>query len=141
MSIGRCVGNARIARRLAAGLVERGGEHQCDEQHRAFVAHIARSARRDLPALVEQRAEMAELRLLAVAAGNDMRAIADGERDFGHQPRSSRAITSSSAWTASAIRARNAACRLASVSFWRVRAVTARSIRAIARSMRSVAAV
>src|SRR3546814_1031640 len=82
---------------------------------------------------------MAERRLLAVAAGNDMRAIADGERDFGHQPRSSRAITSSSAWTASAIRARNAACRLASVSFWRVRAVTARSIRAIARSMRSVA--
>src|SRR3546814_9778988 len=62
---------------------------------------------------------MAERRLLAVAAGNDMRAIADGERDFGHQPRSSRAITSSSAWTASAIRARNAACRLASVSFWR----------------------
>src|SRR3546814_4571427 len=48
-----------------------------------------------LPALVEQRAEMAELRLLAVAAGNDMRAIADGERDFGHQPRSSRAITRS----------------------------------------------
>src|SRR3546814_7832684 len=80
---------------------------------------------------------MAERRLLAVAAGNDMRAIADGERDFGHQPRSSRAITSSSAWTASAIRARNAACRLASVSFWRVRAVTARSIRAIARTMRS----
>src|SRR3546814_8564427 len=61
--IERCVVNARIARRLAAGLVERVGEHQCDEQHRAFVAHIARSARRDLPALVEQRAEMAELRL------------------------------------------------------------------------------
>src|SRR3546814_16732382 len=87
-----------------SGRVDRVGEHQCDEQHRAFVAHIARSARRDLPALVEQRAEMAELRLLAVAAGNDMRAIADGERDFGHQPRSSRAITSSSAWTASALR-------------------------------------
>src|SRR3546814_14659607 len=76
-----------------------------------------------LPALVEQRAEMAELRLLAVAAGNDMRAIADGERDFGPQPRSSRAITSSSAWTASAIRARTAACRLASVSFWRGRGI------------------
>src|SRR3546814_11524107 len=30
--IERCVVNARIARRLAAGLVERVGEHQCDEQ-------------------------------------------------------------------------------------------------------------
>src|SRR3546814_6443053 len=33
--IERCVVNARIARRLAAGLVERVGEHQCDEQHRS----------------------------------------------------------------------------------------------------------
>src|SRR3546814_13225066 len=67
--IERCVVNARIARRLAAGLVERVGEHQCDEQHRAFVAHIARSARRDLPAPVEQPPEMAEMRQTARASG------------------------------------------------------------------------
>ena len=79
-------------------------------------------------------------RFLTVAAGDDMAAIADGDRDVGHQSVSSPAITVSSATIAASIRARSASWRFASAACARSRSETAASIRAMARSIRSIAA-
>jgi hypothetical protein len=92
-------------RRAFACFVEVIGEHQRDEQHRPFAAHAGRGALCHVPALVEHGAELLDPRFLAVAASDQMRPAAHLENDFGHYSVGPLAITSSSALTASAIRA------------------------------------
>jgi hypothetical protein len=126
-------------RRPLAGLVQVVGEHQRNEQHRPLAAHARGGALRDVPAFVEHRAELLDPRLLAVATPDQMRPAAHLKNDFSHYSVGPRAITSSSALTASAIRAFSALWRWVSASALAARAATADSMRATAASIRSAA--
>src|SRR5579875_247805 len=124
-------------RRVAQRLVEIVGKHQRDEQHRALAAHPAGGALGLGPALADDAAEPLDLRLLAVAAGDGVTAAADRHHHLGHHWPPSRAITSSSAVSASAMRDLSAAWRRASALFASLFCCTARSMRLSAHSIRS----
>ena len=111
----------RSPRHLRVGapacLVQIVRQHQRDEQHRAFAVQPARRALRLGPS-VRRSSPPAPGRASSspVAAADDMRAAADRQRQLRHQPVLPRAMTSSSALTASAMRAFSAAWRRASAS-------------------------
>jgi len=137
-------GQRDLAHRSAFGramrrFVEIVGEHERDEQHRALGAEPACGTIGHRPALGEHRAEHPDTRFLPVATGDRVRTAADIEHDLRHQLALLRVMTSSSAATASAIRAFSAAWRRASAAPLSARALIAASIRPIAASIRSTA--
>ena len=66
------------------GLIERIGEHQCNEQHGAFATEAASGAIRRRPARVEQRTNLAQPIFAARAARDRVAAITYRERNLCH---------------------------------------------------------
>ncbi len=119
------------------GLIQRVGKHQGDEQHGAFSSQAACRALRRRPMLVEHRTQPPQLVFLAIATGNGVAAVADGQRYICHQLPDPWSINASSVAMTWVTRSRSASCRRVSATSALIRAAMLASIRAIARSIRS----
>jgi hypothetical protein len=100
---------APAGERAAFGFLQRIGQHERDEQQRPLAIVAARGPQGRWPALVQHLAQHPDARFAALLAIDGMGPIADQDRHLGHQAALPRLMTSSSALTASAMRAFSAA--------------------------------